>query len=104
MREQIREIKEEDLKHIKDVLNYALDGPARNHNEQTHFNTFANAIELVDTVLNSHSDQTSSLMIAILESQLNIEKVHLQNCYTDFIEIHEAVITELERQLKELKG
>ena len=42
----------EDLKYIKEALKYALnDCPVKDNDHETHFNTFANAINLVDEEL-----------------------------------------------------
>lgn len=46
-------MKLEDLKYIKETLEYALnDCPVKDGDHETHFNTFANAISLVDAELN----------------------------------------------------
>ena len=42
----------EDLEYLKETLKYALnDCPVKDGDHQTHFNTFANAIVLVDNEL-----------------------------------------------------
>ena len=46
-------MKKEDLQYIKETLEYALnDCPVKDGDHETHFNTFANAISLVDDELN----------------------------------------------------
>lgn len=43
----------QDLEEVKKALEYALnDCPVKDGDNQTHFNTFANALELVDKELN----------------------------------------------------
>jgi hypothetical protein len=46
-------MKKQDLECLKETLEYALnDCPVKDGDHQTHFNTFANAISLVDAELN----------------------------------------------------
>ncbi len=57
------------------------------------------ASEEIEDLIVAH--QTNSLLIAMLESQLKVEKVRVE--FVD-IRLQYAIIEELERQLKELKG
>ena len=46
-------MKKEDLEYLKETLEYALnDCPVKDGDHSTHFNTFANALELIKDELN----------------------------------------------------
>lgn len=102
MKEQIREMTDSDkLKYLAEWLDLqgAKNLSIGNDSVQTDLRRIAYNLE---------RDQTNSLLIAMLESQLKVERSVLEEMTTEGTAIYYMItankIAEIERQINELKG
>lgn len=95
-------MKKADLQYIKASLEYVLnDAEVKNNDHETHFNTFANAIALVDEEL--RLQETNPAMDKL--NQL-IEKYEIQKDFANELigfDVALKLITKMLIDLKELK-